>query len=210
MYGPLKARGTLSEKQRIHIMMQFTTLAARDPMIHHFLANQTRRHATCSTVSRLPQELSFAFEKLVNAADFTDRCENARRHSKSPDAKRLNRTIARFVRSVGKTKPWSAPERENIKPILLAMKDRHATGCVFYTESLDDVHNILTIRICFPTKQLEGFPSFAGVDGDMEAEQIEKMMEALRNGGVFNVNGTGDIRFEESQLQRLVVTNPTA
>ena len=210
VYGPLKAKGTLSQKQRTHIMMQFTTLAARDPMIHHFLANQTRRHSTCITVSRLPAELTSSFEKLVNADDFAERCENARHHPTSPDAKRLSRTITRFVRSAGKTKPWSAQERENIKPTLLAMKDRHGTGSVFYTISLDDVHNILTIRICFPTKQLEGFPSFAGDDDEMEAEHIEKMMEALRNGGVFNVNGTGNVRFEESQLQRLVVTNPTA
>lgn len=210
VYGPLKAKGTLSQKQRTHIMMQHTTLAARDPMIHHFLANQTRRHTTCSTVSKLPAELSSAFEKLVNADDFADRCENARRQPTSPDAKSLGRSIARFVRSAGKTKPWSAQERENIKPTLLALKDRHGTGSVFYTISLDDVHNILTVRICFPTKQLEGFPSFAGDDDEMEAEHIEKMMEALRNGGVFNVKGTGDVRFEESQLQRLVVTNPTA
>ena len=191
-------------------MLQFTTLAARDPMLHHFLANQTRRHATCSTVSRLPEHMSSTFEQFVNADDFADRCEFARCHPKSPDAKALNRKISRFVRSVGKTKPWSAQERENIKPILLAMKDRHGTASVFYTISLDDVHNVVTIRMCFPTQKVEGFPSFAGDDEEMEAEHFEKMMEALRSGGVFHVDGTGDVHFAEGQLQRLVVTNPTA
>jgi len=76
---------------------------------------------------------------------------------------------------------------------------------------LDDFHNVYTIRLCFPTKRTEGFPSFAsGNNDDVETLQFEKRMGALRNGGVFQVEGTGNVRFEESQIQRLAVTNPTA
>jgi len=84
------------------------------------------------------------------------------------------------------------------------MKDRYSTGSVFYTISLDDVHNVYTIRLCFPTKQTEGFPSFAsGNNNDVETLLFEKRMGALRNGGVFQVEGKGNVRFEESQIQRL-------
>ena len=210
VYGPLKPKGTVSERQRIHIMKQFTSLAARDCIFHHFMANQTRRHDTCSKVKHLSKEAAEAFEKLVNADDFAARCEHARSHPDSPDAKDLNRKLARYVKLVAKAKPWSASERENIKPILLGMKDRYSTGSIFSTISLDDVHNVYSIRLCFATKHTEGFPSFASGDDDVETLQFEKIMEALRNGGVFHVEGTGNVRFEESQLQRLAVTNPTA
>ena len=93
VFGPLKAKGTISEKQRVYIMKQFTTLAARDPMLHHFLANQTRRHVTCSIVSRLPKNMSSKFEQLVNADNFAGRRQDARRDPTSPDARALNRKV---------------------------------------------------------------------------------------------------------------------
>ena len=103
------------------------------------------------------------------------------------------------MRLVAKAKPWSASERENIKPILPGMKDRYSNGSVFYSILLDDAHSVYTIRLCFPTKQTEGFPSFAsGNNDDVETLQFEKKMGDLRNGGVFQVEGTGNVRFEES------------
>ena len=48
------------------------------------------------------------------------------------------------------------------------------------------------------------FKDFAsGNNDDAETLQIEKRMGALRNGGVFQVEGKGNVRFEESQIQRL-------
>jgi len=191
-------------------MMQFTTIAARDPVFHHFMANQTRRHLTSATVSRLPKSASINFENIVTAPDFEERCDNDRKNPKSPDAKILNRQISKCVKMVGKVKPWSGQERENIKPLLLAMKDRYGAGNVFYTIAYDDLHDIYTIRLSFPTKKTEGFPSFASKDDDIEAEHFEKMMHALRNDGTLHVDGSGDVRFDNGQLQRLVTTNPTA
>ena len=210
VYGPLIAKGTLNVRQRKHIMMQFTTIAARDPIFHHFVANQTRRHIASATVSRLPKSASIHFEKIVTAPDFEERCGNARQHPKSPDAKILTRQISKCVKMVGKVKPWSGQERENIKALLLAMKDRYGAGNMFYTIAYDDLHDMYTIRLCFPTKKLEGFPSFAGKVEDVEADHIEKMKDALRNDGTLHVDGSGDVRFDSGQLQRLVTTNPTA
>jgi hypothetical protein len=210
VYGPLKARGTLGQKQRAHLMLQFTTAAARDPIIHHYLANQVRRHATCQSVSRMSKDAALEFETMVTAQDFRERCDHARRNPKSSDAKALGRQVSNYVKSIGKSKPWGVKERENIQCTLLAMRDRYGSGSVFYTISLDDVHNVLSIRLCFPTKHREGFPSFSSGNDDLEAEYGEKMMNALQEGGEMSVYGSGDVRFEDGQLQRLAITNPTA
>jgi hypothetical protein len=81
---------------------------------------------------------------------------------------------------------------------------------MFYTIAYDDLHDMYTIRLCFPTKKLEGFPSYASKVEDIEAEHIKKMMNALRNDGTLHIDGSGDVRFDSGQLQRLVTTNPTA
>ena len=94
VFGPLKAERTIPEKQRVHIMMQFATLAARDPMLHIFFANQTRRHVACSIVSRLPKNMSPEFEQLVNADNLAAQCQDARRDPTSPAARALNRKIS--------------------------------------------------------------------------------------------------------------------
>jgi len=77
---------------------------------------------------------------------------------------------------VTKAKPWSASERENTKS-----KER-------------------AMFVLWKAK----FKDFAsGNNDDVETLQFEKMMGALRNGSVFQVEGTGNVLFEESQIQRL-------
>ncbi len=213
-------------------MLQFTTVAARDPLFGHFLANQVRRHFTCtSVVAKLKKETIVKFEELVNAPDFNDRCENARIDPKSIDAVKLNKQIEHYVVVAGKDKPWSGCERQSIKGLMHALKDRHGLPTVFYTISIDDTHNILSIRLNFPTNKYDGYPSFAGENAD-ENDHIMKMMEALRSGGELEVDSSGKkyaclkqkpaginasteisgktIKFDEGYLQRCVVANATA
>ena len=155
------------------------------------MANQVRRHCTCSSVvAKLKKETIVKFEELVNAPDFNSRCENARNDPKSIDALKLNKQIEHYVVMAGKDKPWSGLERQNIKALMHAFKDRHGLPTVFYTISLDDTHNVLSIRLNFPTNKYDGYPSFAGENAD-ENVHIMKMMEALRSGGELEVNSSG-------------------
>ena len=74
---------------------------------------------------------------------------------------------------VAKAKPWSASERENTK-----LKEREM----------------------FVLRKAK-FKDFAsGNNDDVETLQFEKRMGALRNCSVFQVEGTGNVRFEESQI----------
>jgi len=90
---------------------------------------------------------------------------------------------------------------------MLALKDRHGIPSVFYTVALDDVHGVLSLRLCFPSTQKNGFPSFAG---EAEEDHVEEMMIALQNGGNLRLDSDKVAVLSEGKLQRLAVQNPTA
>ena len=77
---------------------------------------------------------------------------------------------------VAKAKPWSASERKNTK---------------------------LTERAMFVLRKAK-FKDFAsGNNDDAETLQFEKRMGALRNGGVFQVEGTGNVRLRKAKFNDL-------
>jgi len=206
-FGPLAATGSLSETQRKHLYFQFTTAASNDPILHHFLANQERRHSVLRATNRVQSASVEKFETLVNEPTFKERLEAARLDPKTADAKSLERQLSSLITQVGKLKPWGSHERSNIEPIMLAVKDRHGTPSIFYTVALDDVHGVLSLRLGFPSTQKNGFPSFAG---ETEEDHVEEMMIALRNGGTLHLDSGKVAVLSEGKLQRLAVQNPTA
>jgi len=206
LYGPLKAKGKLSVKEQQHLFLQFSNVAASHPVMHHFLANQTRRHSVVISTSVRSENVA-KFEKLVNNPGFNEKLAHAIAYPGKPESKKLHRKISMLLVQAGKDKPWGCAERANVKPILLALKDRHGLPSMFLTVALDDVHNVITVRLTFPTKCTSGFPSFTEDEND---EQVETMMQALRNGGQLDVGAGSSETLSEGLLQRKVADNPVA
>lgn len=204
--GPLKAMGKLSTKERRHVFLQFSGVAASNPVLHHFLANQTRRHSVI-IAALVRAGCVTKFEKLVNSIGFNESLAKAVEDPSNLESKKLQRKISTVLIQAGKDKPWGCAERANVKPLLLAHKERFGTASVFLTVALDDTHDIDTIRMTFPTRHREGFPGFAGDD---EKKQFKMMMDALRNGGKLDTGPDTSVELTEGKLQRQVADNPTA
>ncbi len=109
-YGPLKAHGKLSAKEQRHLFLQFSSAAASHPVMHHFLANQARRHAVVISASVRSENVT-KFEKLVNSAGFNEKLAHAVKYPSNLEAKNLHRKISMLLVQAGKDKPWGCAER---------------------------------------------------------------------------------------------------
>jgi hypothetical protein len=216
LWFPLPANGSLSMVQTRHLLLQFTNVAAHDIAQIFVLANQLRRHSMLRAVGgRVTQENFECFVELVNDTTFDSKLENAINHPETKDAKQFMRKVLPLLSFIGQAKPWGRSRRSAVVRKLLGMYERYGPPSVFWTVSVDDVHNILSIRMSFPSSSNAGFPSFAAGDElktweeGGTAQEVKVMLKALRHGEAFTANGVPG-SFGEGRLQRLAVENPVA
>lgn len=100
-----------------------------------------------------------------------------------------------FIQMCGKKVPYSPMERDDAMGSLIAITQRFGTPSIFLTIAPDDTHNPMTLRICFPSKNNDGFP--ANPQGFLESLQQDKLK--------YDEHCTS-----EFSLQKLVTDNPYA
>ena len=220
---PLPYAGTVPEKFTKHMMLHFTAKPGKCASLILALANQAQRHAVVGAISgpRVRKEFVERFTELVSAPDFRERLQRAIEQPRAPESKKLERELLCVLTQAGRRKPWGCFERQDVLPKLFAISDRQGVAAsIFNTISLDDVHQVLTIRMGFPSTSNRGFPGFAGADetaaweGGKSDPSVQQMVEALLNGGELTVNEDGgakqDNKFAEGALQRNAAENPVA
>jgi hypothetical protein len=213
---PLSANGSLSIVQTRHLLLQYTNVPAHDDAMMFVLANQQRRHSMLRGVAGRVNETSFeCFVELVDDPDFDSKLQHAIDHPNSKDAKQFMRKVLPLLSFIGQEKPWGKNRRASVLRKLLGMYERFGPPSVFWTVSLDDVHNTLSIRMGFPSASNSGFPSFAS-ECEMKsweeggtAQEVKVMLGALRHGEKFVVNGKL-VSLDEGPLHRLATENPVA
>lgn len=92
---------------------------------------------------------------------------------------------------------------------MLGTAERFGAPSVFYTLFLDDVHQVLTVRLSFASESNARFTAF-GSSAEDEEPGIASMLEALRSNGRFEFSDSKEIGFSEGMLQRLAADNPVA
>ena len=166
---PLAANGTLTNTTTRHLLLQFTTAAAHTPSLIFVLANQKQRHATISAVNARVKHKAFdKFVEVTTAEGFDERLQNSVVDPNSPDGRQLSRELLPLMALAAKERPWSRMERSAVIPKMLGLMRRHGDPSVFYTVSLDDVHQTISVRLSFASQSNRQFPSYAGNQDRMD------------------------------------------
>ena len=190
---PIGAHGSLSNKQTRHLLLQFSTVAARNAALIFTLANQKQRHSTVRAVSaRVRSDAFDRFVALINETGFWETLDAAADDPNSTQAQQLQRRLVPLLTLAGKEKPWGKVERSAMKGKILAVAARHGDPSVFLTISPDDVHQMLSIRLSYPSTSNQDFPASA-------SDAVLREHRSPRNEIEFSV-----------QLQRRASENPVA
>ena len=106
------------------------------------------------------------------------------------------------------------------------MSERHSLPGVFLTASLDDAHQLLTIKLSYPSYSNQAFPGFADAMHEREGSQAHEsaklsaeqrtreLQRVLYEHETYTASKQHGmefrIRFDEARFQRLVAENPVA
>jgi thymidylate kinase len=148
VYGPWRHKGSISDTCVRHLLRQFTAAAAHTPALLFVLANQKQRHeALRACKARVPRARAAEYLAVVQHADFSPKVQRALKDPTCADARELERTLLPLLHLSGSKVPWSRLERGAVVQKMLALTRRHSAPSVFYTVSVDDVHQSLSIRL---------------------------------------------------------------
>ncbi|MGB1605819.1 MAG: hypothetical protein ACPIOQ_74515, partial [Promethearchaeia archaeon] len=99
----------------------------------------------------------------------------------------LERKLIPLLANVGKDRPWSKGERGAVFSKIMALTRKYGSPSHFYTISLDDVHQALSVRLSHASQSNARFPAFTrpeedadGVEAELDASGFTKMLNALR------------------------------
>ena len=215
---PLRAHGSLTDLETRHLLLQFSAVAAHKSALIFVLAKQKQRHAVLRSVAARVKHASFnRFMDLVTGDGFMERLQHAIDEPTSDAASKLQGELLPLLALTGKDVPFSRLERGGVVRQMLGMAERQAEPSLFWTLSLDDAHQTISVRLSFPSKSNTSFPAFAGDVGrvdpitgkptNTEVPGWQKMLEALQRGGSYD---EGDVVFNEGTFQRLAAENPVA
>lgn len=104
--------------------------------------------------------------KTLKCSKFKDNLEKGMKNPRSKEAKIVLRTIDPLVRISGSKIHGSPQERKMAISTLTSMVQFYGCPSVFFTFAPDDIHSILTLRMCCPTSN--GNKSFPAVDDNFE------------------------------------------
>jgi len=108
------------------------------------------------------------------------------------------KTVLPLVQHAGAKIDYSPTARAAALSTLYALTQFHGCPSVFLTIAPDDVHNVLSIRMSFPTTSGNGgFPAI----GDTLLDHLCKGEKVLK---------VADIPLGESDLKKFIVSNPVA
>lgn len=222
---PLKAHGTLSVVQRRHLLTQFTNLFSNSYTVLCVLGNQTQRHAVVGSVAAMAKTDTFStVVQLMSSEKFWKEVQYAMDNLESDETRKLLKKLLPLFAIVGKDKPWGKFARGAFKAKILGVSERHGFPSFFVTVSLDDAHQLISIRLSFANMSNEGFPSYADANHLNEgarrraAEQktdadVTELLRALRmhETRTFNtLKGDMEFTFDEATFQRLANQNAVA
>ena len=230
---PLTANSSLTVEQMRHLLTQFTNRPAQCQPLICVLGNQMQRFSTIRSVGAAARTASFT--KLIDVLgeenfweELSEVCELMRHPKTENDVKVLamQKKLLPMFRYAGQHKPWGRQARGSFKAKILGMSERHSLPSVFVTASLDDAHQMLSIRLSFPSYSNKAFPGFADAmhhrEGSAahdhaqtaEEDRVMELLRALREHEGYAVPSRDsldiNVHFDEAKFQALVADNPVA
>ena len=192
----------LTRKDCVHLLMQFSAVAATCQMVIFYLFDIQRRHDNIRGMSTRRKGDPTAFDKLskeFTSTDFQVKMQNAVAHPDGKDVKYVIKKLLPVLTTAGKNTSFWALERNAALGETYAMIRHFGPQFEFLTIAIDDVSNPQVFRLTFSQPDNVNFPSVAPED----------FLSAMQHGTSFT---SGNVRIPTSwsALATAVTNNPVA
>ena len=146
-YG--KSAGSIYLPQRLHLLQQFTNVAAQDRRFLGFLFDAMQRARVCQTVKgvvdRRPAALN-GIAALLDDPKERDALQEAIKHPKREKSKKMLQKYLSYLRFVGGDIPYGAVEGNKLKHRMIGVVKRHSDENSFITVSPNNHGNARSVR----------------------------------------------------------------
>lgn len=197
-------KGSLPINFRKLLLRQYSLGAAKEPWVYFLGMNQLQRHMVLKASAALinhPRALR-EFEKVKDDPDLANKFVQAKADPDGKVARALSRKIEPLLRNVGSKVPYSPQERSAGISRMYALCHTYGPPTSFFTTSMDDVHNTLTLRLSHPA---------LSSDPTQFPNSPEALLAALKDGAnSMTAPNEVVIPLDECGLDRNAMSNPVA
>jgi hypothetical protein len=157
--------GTLSKSFIDFLLHQRSGAFVKDKKFLFLVGNQLVRSINIRAVNlkaiNKPDKI-IEIGQLSVDEEFQKKLNEGMKDPKSKSAKYVLSKFDKLVRSMNNNVPFSSSSKAKYISIIYAMVQIYSCPNTFFTFAMDDKHNTLSLRLCFPTNN--GNSSFPAVD----------------------------------------------
>ena len=186
----LGKKGSPSDTDVKHLLMQFTSAAADCRLLLFYLFDRKQRMSTISTMHAKIKQNPKSFEQFTRTfmeKDFQTKLQNAVANPEGKDGKYVLNKLVPMLASGGRNTVFGALERRSAAGEILAMGRKHGAASNFLTVSVDDVHSPSVLRMGFRNCNNINFPSHCP----------DSLLNAMELGNDFVTNSDGCIHGDD-------------
>lgn len=136
--------GSLSNKHRRHIFLQYTRMAGSCQQFIFFLFDQLQRHSNVlgiNAVVRSHKQSFDRFTKLVKKKDFRKKIIKAKKNPSGKTARQIMHTVGPVLTMGGKNTLVGSNEKNDTIAKIHSLCLRYGMPTLFLTVAIDDVNN---------------------------------------------------------------------
>jgi hypothetical protein len=199
-----KKKDRIYPSQVRHLLLQYTTAAARCRELQSYLFDYKIRHTFMTRLSMKIKSDPASFQKYseqISSAEFKKKIVAAAEDPTSKTAKEVLAAVLPFLSFTTADSPLGALGGRDAITKGIAMVTRYGGSAVtLVTISPDDVNNPTSFRASFRSVNNEGFPAVA----------TEEFLKKFRDGKALNLNPGGTAFGGESTQQQGTIPIPMA
>ena len=198
-----KQVNNLSQKDCIHLLLQFSAVPSSCSMLIFYLFDIRRRHSNIRGMATKRNADPKAFEnwsKEIMSASFQTKIQNAVADPDSKDAKYVVQKLYPMLKTTGKRTPLGPMEMASSTGENYALMRRFGPGSHFITINPDDVNDPLVFRLTFTQNNN---------NNEFPCVMPSNVLTAIQNGKPFAM-GNVAIPTNWSALARKTTANPVA
>ena len=220
--GNFGRRGSLSEKETKHLLMQFTASAASCQLLLFYLFDKMQRHGTVQQLAARIKQNPKAFDeftKTFTSSSFQKHLQKAVANPDSPQAKKVMNKLIPVMTSGSKSVTFSALQRRSTAGEILAMGRKYGPASTFLTVSVDDVNSPGVLRMAHRSCNNLNFPAMSPDEllkamelGEDHTYENESNCIHCQNGQRCSIGHSGEVRIPcgWEHLARSATENPVS
>ena len=209
----------LNDRERQHLLKQFTNIPAKSSRLLGYLHDVKKRFAVINGVRTHVQGNSKtikSIKQLLDNANNQQLFEEAKKDPNGPLAKKIIAKVLPLLNVGGGRIAYGAVETNVALSKIFEMTKRYGPAFAFLTFSFDDIHNPRAIRSSYHTVNNKVFPAVfeeSCIHGSSGVEFMAKLREASKLTSVGNITRPGNTVQQchmEHTLAEAAIQNPVA